>query len=145
MCSNALHSNFRVPMMLKSWNHTFSFVKPTILGIHDVASVRKFWPQRRAVADLLLRAKLTWSHNPKWTPKWHPCIHHASIINGVVITIPPPTLCIGALGLHYVMGGGWELCTQSVISKRIRDNRYRGGRQVTLLTLLTLLTLFQLV
>ena len=43
-----------------------------------------------------------------------------------------PTLCIGALGLHCVMGGGWELCTQRVIVKRIRDNRYRGGRQVTL-------------
>ena len=26
----------------------------------------------------------------------------------------------------YVMGGGWELCTQSVIVKRIRDNRHRG-------------------
>ena len=30
------------------------------------------------------------------------------------------------------MGGGWELCTQSVIVKRFRDNRYRGGRLVTL-------------
>ena len=27
---------------------------------------------------------------------------------------------------HYVMGGGWELCTQSVIVKRICDNRHRG-------------------
>ena len=50
----------------------------------------------------------------------------------MVITIPPPTLCIGAPVLHYVMGGGWELCTQSVIVKRVRDNRYRGGQLVTL-------------
>ena len=48
------------------------------------------------------------------------------------MVITPPTLCIGAPVLHYVMGGGWELCTQSVIVKRIRDNRYRGGRLVTL-------------
>ena len=51
-------------------------------------------------------------------------------INGMVIT--PPTLCIGAPVLHYVMGGGWELCTQSVIVKGIRDNRYRGTQLVTL-------------
>ena len=36
-------------------------------------------------------------------------------------TIPPPTLCIGAPVLHYVMGGGWELCTQDVLVKRARD------------------------
>ena len=36
------------------------------------------------------------------------------------------TLCIGVPAFHYVMGGGWELCTQSVIVKRIRDNRHRG-------------------
>ena len=29
--------------------------------------------------------------------------------------VSPPTLCIGAPVSHYVMGGGWELCTQSVI------------------------------
>ena len=27
MCSNALHSDFRAPMMLKSWNPSFSFSK----------------------------------------------------------------------------------------------------------------------
>ena len=56
----------------------------------------------------------------------------AQIDRQVAQNIPPPTLCIGAPGLHYVMGGGWELCTQSVIVKRVRDNRYRGGRLVTL-------------
>ena len=38
----------------------------------------------------------------------------------------------GAPALHYVMGGGWELCTQSVIGKRIRDDRTRRGQLVTL-------------
>ena len=71
------------------------------------------------------------------TPSIHSylCMHlslYACINNVLVIIIPPPTLCIGAPVLHYVMGGGWELCTQSVIVKRIRDNRYRGGRLVTL-------------
>ena len=50
----------------------------------------------------------------------------------MVITIPPLALCIGGPVFHYVMGSGWELCTQSVIVKRVRDNRYRGGRLVTL-------------
>ena len=36
-----------------------------------------------------------------------------------------PTLFIGVPALHYVMGGGWELCTQSVIGKRIRGDRHR--------------------
>ena len=44
----------------------------------------------------------------------HPLLLHA------------PTLCIGVPAFHYVMGGGCELCTQSVIGKRIRDNRHRG-------------------
>ena len=43
-----------------------------------------------------------------------------------------PQGCIGAPVLHYVKGGGWELCTQRVIVKRIRDNRCRGGQLVTL-------------
>ena len=52
-----------------------------------------------------------------------------------------PTLCIGVPVIQYVMGGGWELCTQSVIVKRIRDNRRRGEPTSDLtLPYLTLLT-----
>ena len=43
-----------------------------------------------------------------------------------------PTLCIGVPAFHYVMGGGWELCTQSVIVKRIRGDRTRWGQLMTL-------------
>ena len=43
-----------------------------------------------------------------WRPKSCRYSIHPSIVS-------PPTLCIGAPVSHYVMGGGWELCTQSVI------------------------------
>ena len=43
-----------------------------------------------------------------------------------------PTLGIVVPAFHYVMGGGWELCTLSVIVKRIRGDRTRGGQLVTL-------------
>ena len=34
--------------------------------------------------------------------------------------------------MPYVEGGGWELYSQSIISKRLRDNRHRGEQLVTL-------------
>ena len=52
-----------------------------------------------------------------WTASFHSFIHP--------FLLHAPTLCIGAPAFHYVMGGGWELCTQSVIVKRIRCDRHR--------------------
>ena len=76
---------------------------------------------------------------PSLHPSIHPYIHpflHASLhLPSINSSLYPyilihawmhaPTLCIGVPAFHYVMGGGWELCTQSVIVKRIRCDRHR--------------------
>ena len=112
-----------------------------LFAIWDPKSWFKAVCDQKSLILCWYRTRITFNNRVMWT------VSDLSMLVSIASRFPPgplypcilihtlmhaPTLCIGAPAFHYIWGGGWELITKSVIVKRIRCDRTRGGQLVTL-------------